>query len=67
MTRKKNSKPSTPTGKEAEDRDLTLSEEDAEASGPADQSVVGEEDPGAALEFFVKHDEKPDRSSDKGK
>lgn len=40
------------------DRDLNLSEEDARAGGPADESVVGEEDPGAGLEFLVKPDRK---------
>lgn len=46
-------------------RDLNLSEEDAKAGGPADESVLGEEDPGAGLEFLVKpdrdaKDKKPD-------
>ena len=68
MKSKKSSDSSASTGKESEERDLTLSEEEAEASGPADQSVAGEEDPGAALEFFVRHDEKPhSRSAEKGK
>lgn len=36
------------------DRDFFLTPHDAEAGGPADASVTGEEDPGAGLEFLVK-------------
>ncbi|WP_181898451.1 hypothetical protein [Alteromonas aestuariivivens] len=35
------------------ERDLTMSDEDAQASGPEDESVCGEEDPGSALEDLV--------------
>jgi len=37
----------------AHERDFCLSRHDAAAGGPADQSVTGEEDPGAGLEFLV--------------
>lgn len=42
-------------------RDYTLSEADAKAGGPADQSVAGEEDPGAGLEFLIKRTPREDR------
>lgn len=45
-------------------RDVTLSDEDAEAGAPADSSVAGEEDPGAGLEFLVKREHKKDEESD---
>lgn len=38
-------------------RDITLSEEEAIASSPANESVCGEEDPGAGLEYLVNSDE----------
>lgn len=39
--------------KEVHERQHTMTEENAEASVPEDESVCGEEDPGAALEDFV--------------
>lgn len=44
-------------------RDITLSEEEAKASSPSDESVCGEEDPGAGLEFLVKPDNLKSSSS----
>ncbi len=41
-------------GQDDDSRDWTLSPEDASAGGPAGESVGGEEDPGAGLEFLVK-------------
>lgn len=42
-------------------RDFTLSESDAAAGAPADESVCGEEDPGVGLEFLVKELNDPDK------
>lgn len=39
-------------------RDITLPDDEAEASGPADESVLGEEDPGVALEELVEEEKK---------
>lgn len=36
------------------ERDIVLSPQDAKAGGPAGESVTGEEDPGAGLEFLVR-------------
>ncbi len=44
-------------GLETPERDLTLTRKDAKAGAPADESVGGEEDPGAGLEFLVKRDD----------
>lgn len=38
-------------------RDLTLTEREAEAGAPPDESITGEEDPGVGLEFLVKRRE----------
>lgn len=45
--------PKTQTLPEQVARDMTLSHKDAQAGSPADVSVGGEEDPGAALESLV--------------
>lgn len=54
-TAKPGKKPS-PSQKPAQpdERDYHLTRRDAAAGAPADESVTGEEDPGAALEFLVK-------------
>lgn len=38
----------------ADTQEFHLSRRDAAAAAPADESVTGEEDPGAGLEFLVK-------------
>lgn len=43
------------------ERERTMTDEDAEASVPEDESVCGEEDPGAALEDFVTQRENKKR------
>lgn len=45
-------------------RDLTLTEEEAKAGAPSDESVTGEEDPGVGLEFLVKRKQPPKRDSE---
>lgn len=52
----KPSKIPSPTQKPAqpEEREFHLTRRDAAAGAPADESVTGEEDPGAGLEFLVK-------------
>lgn len=43
-----------PLRREDRERDIVLSPQDAKAGGPAGESVTGEEDPGAGLEFLVR-------------
>lgn len=46
-------------------RDIELDGPDAQAGAPSDSSVLGEEDPGAGLEFLVRRDRpKQDRHDD---
>lgn len=47
-------KPAEPQGDEFHERDYQLNRRDAAAGAPADESVTGEEDPGAGLEFLVR-------------
>ena len=49
--------PKAPASPEILTRDMTLSHKDAQAGSPADMSVGGEEDPGAALESLVVTEE----------
>ncbi len=49
-------------GPQIPERDLTLTRKDAKAAAPASESVGGEEDPGAGLEFLVKRDDFHDDS-----
>ncbi|WP_041713330.1 hypothetical protein [Paraglaciecola sp. T6c] len=37
-------------------KDLVLEDSEAEAASPIAESIAGEEDPGAALEEFIKMD-----------
>lgn len=49
---------------ERPERDAHIEPDNVPAGGPSDASVIGEEDPGAGLEFLVKRDKPKSDSQD---